>query len=590
MAISSLALTCKMSVSNWFNKRTLKKSEQEKLPCPTSFDDLFKSLSKENSLLLKTYLQSKIKNSIKDVEEYVLTNQSSLIKNQPSNFQKKLAKDSLEKDLRTVIKSLVFLAEADLTKAIDPKQFNSNIKSNVDSEGQRLIDHSLHLTQHPAPEAYTNFLNDERKIPGHWDENAGISPKLVHEIKGYNHPEHGYVNYSSPKTFMTKPYHQAVDSEFVGMTHFPTGGWATMTTKDLYHAGGIGDLVEDVSVHEHEGTPVTVHRFTPNAETIFYHRSEYKQPNMEHLPVKQIAVMDYLTNNTDRHLGNLLVHQHEPGKYKPLAIDHERAFGYGEALRDSLGQYPETPFGYMLFGGLNRALDHVNITDHSDLTGWWKEKGRDIQKTFAKNLSSIKDDSIRKHLYDNFMSRWNRMDSWVDHVNKHNIHSEPDAWGDFEEAPIKKFKQPLNQKFFDSLPKNPKDAIATIYDVVNRKHQLSSRSLNQKQVGQINEAIHNIVKDLDPQQLADIYKSSKGNPHWNSDGVKSHFSKLNVRPIILNHLYNPESYQDGTPAYKLNHIQAISDIIDSDPKSNAIARAHSDKLKGIMVKHTKGAA
>jgi hypothetical protein len=580
-----------MSITKWAQKRSLQKSKQEKFSCPNSLSELFKSLSKDNAILLKSFLQSRTKNKLEDVEAYALKKDSSLIKSQPSNFQKKNIQESLEKDLKTLVKSLVFLAESDLLKGIDPKQFESNIKRNIDSEGQRLIDHSFHANEHPAPEDYRSFLSSSRVIPGHWDEEQGISPKLVHSVKGYDHPEHGYINFIEPKTFMTKPYHQAVDSEFIGATHFPTGGWATITTKDLYHAGGIGDLVENVSVHEHDNTPVTVHSFNPKAESILYHRSGYKENNMKHLPVKQIGIMDYLTNNTDRHAGNLLVYEYEPGQYKPLAIDHERAFGYGESLASSQNKnHPETPFHYMMNGGLGIAHEHVELTDHSDVIDWWKEKGKNIQKAFAKNLSSIKDESIRKHLYDNFMSRWNRMDEWVNHVEKNGLKTEHKAWSDFEDTPIKKFKQPLNQKFFESLPKNPKDAISTIYDVVNRKFEIDGKPLNQKQIAQVSEAIHNIIKNLDPQQLADIYRSSKGNPHWNSDGIKAHFSKLNVRPIIMNHLYNPELYQDGTPAYKLNHIQAISDIIDSDPEANPIARAHSDKLKGILVKHRKGAA
>lgn len=587
-----------MNLKKWAEKRSLQTPQLEKIELPRSFSDLLSSLDKETSILLKSYLSEKSHIKIEDLEKCLTQKafKDALIKKQPSAFHRKLTEEKIYKSAKQVAEALYYLSARDLSKAIHPEEFKASVVDQVDKDAPRWLDHKDQMAKFPANQNFVAFTKHPDNISSTVPKHDGISSKMVHELW------HDYTG-AKPKElagtehFMTKPYHQKVESQTNHLNHFPQGGWSTMTTKALFNAGNIGHLAEDVGVHEHEGTPITVHKFHPKADIIWNHQGGEIDP----LQIHQIGVMDYLTNNVDRHAANLMSYPMENGKSNILAIDHERNFGYNQSMNDQEGwsgaesKIQETPFDYMgNLGGLTAANQYTPEAktgqnfNYKPLADWWSKNGMKIQKEMATQLGSIKDSAVRKHIYDNFMNRWDRMNDWADNAKKTGHYSGVETEQLFEPAQMKKFKQPVNKKILETLPKNPKDALSAIYDIVNRKHDYN-KGLNGKQVSQLSGVVKDIVNKMSPEEISDVYNSSKENHNWNKAGRK-HVADLHIRNVIMEHLYHPEGFTGHAPAYKLNHMKAIADAIDSNPSSNEIEKQHSDKLKGIIERTVRGAA
>jgi hypothetical protein len=428
----------------------------------------------------------------------------------------------------------------------------------------------------PAHANYVNFIkHPEKQNSKYFDE--GISPKLVHTHTVQYLSNKKTKKLSSPETYMAKPYHPVNDE--TDMTDFPLHGWATIATKSLFNAAGIGHLCEDVSVHEHENHPFTVHKFKNNADPIFERQYEIGEHNINPLHIHQIGVMDYLTNNLDRHLGNLLIYK-EKGNTVPLAIDHERSFAYKDSLEDVDYDEPETPFGYLKSHGLN-ALSNISqnqISSHKPLVDWWKKNGMKIQKQLANQVSHIKDPAIRKHVYNNFISRWERMDEWANFIDKNYLYNDEFAHEHFNPALIKQFKQPINKEIFSSLPKNPRDAVSAVFDVANRKAMLSPREKKY-----LTNLFDGLIDKMSPKEMADVYKAGMSNPNWDHPGLTS------INNMIFDHLVKPKEYNKNKKAYKLNHIKSIVDTIDESQGDHTVHKLIGKKLEKLMGKATRKA-
>lgn len=572
-------------LKNWLKKRENQTAVSEPVVVPNSIKDFLFSLDQETHILVKSFLQEKLSMDLEEVERLIKNpaELENLVKSQASGLHKKIAEEKLLKNAKQLCEALYYLSEKDLKKAIDPEDFKQNVMPHIDKNGKNIVSHKNQIQQFPAHPEYLNMLKDSstfKAIP--FEE--GISAKMIHKKRGYTDKDGVFVSVSDPKkhsTFMTKPYHPVNDD--TDLTRFPLHGWATMATKALFNAGKIGHLCEDVGVHEHEGHPVTVHKFNNNAEMIGDTRGDHK---IDPLQVHQIGAMDYLANNLDRHLGNLLVHKDEKGKSHLLGIDHERNFVYQDLYGDMDYDIAETPFGYSSIRGLSRASSLSDLDQPMrPFVDWWKKNGMNIQKEFAKQTGHISDPAVRKHVYDNFMGRWERMDDWAKQADKKATYRHLYDDESFESAPIKQFKQPINQKILNALPKNPRDAVSALYDVANRPNQL-----NVSQAGQVTETLKHIVSKMSPEEIADVYKTSLENPHWDIFGNKQ-IPKL--RSIILDHLLKPEEYHKNKPLYKLNHIKAVADAIDSLPeehKKGLIQKQQAKKLRALINKVARKAA
>lgn len=344
----------------------------------------------------------------------------------------------------------------DLEKAAHPNELRK-LKNKTDPKAPDLVDTANHAQQTPDPN-YVNFLNHP-KVQRGLTNIEGISAKMVHKV--------------GDDTFMAKPYHKKVESATKGMNPLPISGWSTMATKNLFHAAGIGHLCEDVSFHEHSGIPMTVHKFASYTDDFLSPSFKRHVLNYEiESQAKKIAVMDFLTNNLDRHAGNVMFRPSK-GIYNLLAIDHERGFQYNKSLAQHRGiNFAETPKPYLYKTGLSHAVLSSSFQDEDSYMpegqttkDWWRANKDNVLNSFNKDIESIKDPHTKNHIKMNFMERWN----WM------NEHSDPDRFGFFEDGPqfvrmLKERRPKTDYKaIIRNLPQAPHEAVRAIDSLFGQK-------------------------------------------------------------------------------------------------------------------------
>jgi GNAT superfamily N-acetyltransferase len=195
--------------------------------------------------------------------------------------------------------------------------------------------------------------------------------------------------------------------------------------------------------------PALVIHMQPGVETsrTALMSTQYERPLLpvEHRQqLKKIGLMDFLTNNLDRHGDNLL--WDEEGK-KFLAVDHSRSFQYKAADKgfsrppgtrqqnpygpdDKLRNYfensalgtldpqvgpgqPNIDYGerrreQFLWENYDRYLD-----EWQPVMGWWEKNRQPIRDTMAKRLPMIQDGSVREHVARNFERRARMLDEYA---------------------------------------------------------------------------------------------------------------------------------------------------------------------------------
>jgi len=212
-----------------------------------------------------------------------------------------------------------------------------------------------------------------------------------------------------------------------------------MTSQALYHAGGIGDLHQKVHVANHPvpinskptEVPAIVIHMEPDYETAYNRSTRYDAKPADHESNKEAAkkmfLMDYLSNQSDRHEGNLMLHK-ETGK--PMAIDNAQSFYYGGPPRSSvLGGPPDWYKHFISFyhGDVygSNALEALapfegrpgSGDDYNDFfrgaLDWWKEQSPKIQGEFANRLSLIQDPVHKEKVRKGFNDRAAMLDKWA---------------------------------------------------------------------------------------------------------------------------------------------------------------------------------
>ena len=378
---------------------------------------------------------------------------------------------------------------------------------------------------------------------------------------------------------MIKPYHAKHDVHSSAL--FPISGWATTTTKALYNAANIGKLCEDVSVDQHDNIPVTVHKFAKDMEPL----SKSESYDLNPFDVHAIGVMDYLTNNLDRHSGNLLVSKkpYPSGRKGLLAIDHDQNFQYVRNLShmpyaNDSGK-SESPAAYLSSKALQTANNSAkkNFVSHAELADWWKDHSAKIKEAFIKHIPHIKEDNLRKHVHNNFMHRWDNMNKWVNRIVESG-ESNHEQMDNFPETKLSAYKHPkLDSAIIQKLPKSPKDAVGALYEIAGRR-----KSLNHRQTGAIKEAMLNKIKEMSPEESADFLVSAINNPHWNSGSINQ--SNISPLDIFEQFLKEPETFANNRPVYRLNHINAVEAKLES-LHDNSFKEIQAKKLvKGIKQK------
>ena len=362
--------------------------------------------------------------------------------------------------LTDLTKSLSYLRANVLSKAFDPIGIE-DIKAGHTPKLEGLVNSIGHFQ-------LANPVFDEYKqtdtSPDVLDriDVKGVSPKMVHQLK-------------SGTTAMAKPYHREVE-DWSEATAMPIYGWATLANRALYEAGNIGHLCENVQAYSHEGVPVTVHPFEDDVQECVYGKpfsAKAKLPKKHGMAIQQIALMDYLTQNVDRHSSNFMWHR----KTKmPLAIDHERSFQYYDHERatsapQTIAKIMEHMISYPTSDQRATVLKGL---DSRSLAMWWTKHKDAIRNQLMVHVQHINNDSYREHIMHNFDQRFNHLNQWVAQDASHSLWT-PNEFGPhytevenkriFKHKPLKAPRKPRQPKpslkqlqvLKDAMPNIPTD-------------------------------------------------------------------------------------------------------------------------------------
>jgi hypothetical protein len=307
----------------------------------------------------------------------------------------------------------------ELAKAIHERYFG-DIDAGTDEGAADMVDHSHHLFENPPEhqplvDEYHDDIHGPAEVHPDMNRIGGMSPKLV--VKSTNHK------------WMLKPYHEALDEGAYSYCHVPIMGWSEMASQALYHAGGIGHLHQKVHVTEHETeprkkSPMVVIHLDPHATqpvATMMDQTHTRLTPGAYQDAAKIGLMDFLTNNNDRHRHNM---HYVPPEFsispvsRLLAIDNGRAFQYKAPNRHQSSWKNNDHFFFYLSDspamrqlnalgmGTNetrrRVHDYENVRPALD---WWKENREAITGEFSNQLKSIKNQRLSGFLHRNFHAR-----------------------------------------------------------------------------------------------------------------------------------------------------------------------------------------
>jgi hypothetical protein len=361
-------------------------------------------------------------------------------------------------------KSKLFFPYLPLAKAFKKGALNL-IKMNHHEPATHLFDNSGHFGTSTADPEYISAATDKGVNAQELDpegietkndsddyshtKDMGVSPKLLHNIG------------STPKkqkTYMTKPYHREPEDWDLHRTIMPIMGWSTVTNHALYNAGNIGHLCEKIQTHTLNGIHVTVHPFEKGVKEPAWHGAPFSYGTHEHmdqipkeavLATQQIAVMDFLTHNTDRHGANIL---YRDKTKMPVAIDHERSFQYRhEKAMSPVETYNNMSHHILGYRTDGNREEYFKKHGQKDLYHWWNQNRDNIVKELQKHAGYIKSDTARNHIVSNFMNRVAAMDKWALTGGKHDLFSGDTYMGSDYEVEHKDMDVPKYADEFDAL-------------------------------------------------------------------------------------------------------------------------------------------
>ena len=320
-----------------------------------------------------------------------------------------------------------FFQKVTLGMALDP---NTEIKleEGTDSTSKNTVDQDPHQSSHPLPDELLPLYSDTTVYPEIDSAKSGNSTKTIHDF-----PIDG-----QEQRVMTKPYFATPQNK--SWIDHSTQGWSTLASRSIYDAAGVGDISEKVFAHAHKDTPVVVHQFGKNYNSVYdLVDQKNKSPNLVNSPiqksidplqVKQIATMDFLMGNNDRHSNNLMISdsKNKSGYNSLLAIDHDNNFQYIKPLNslkmdDESLNLEDSPRTYLERSALNTALEASPTQNKTreDLYEWWVSNADAIKNSFDEQLSHIKDEDVKDHVQKNFERRFQMIQKWADPDQKHSF-------------------------------------------------------------------------------------------------------------------------------------------------------------------------
>lgn len=333
------------------------------------------------------------------------------INNKPIHFKYNFDFDQLETPTEST--EPLAASEKSIKKAIDEKSFNklfNNHNKALSGYNEPIIDHEAHISY--FNKSHQHFLDNVLYSPEQIKPISpkklniyGISPKVLYKVKS---PEAN----DQEDTYMIKPYHLPNERSLRSKNKYPIRGWASLTTKKLFDAAGMGHMAEDIAPHVYKGVPIIISKFTKPTENRQEMLPEYSQLDSKKLYNNlKIAVIDYLTNNQDRHFGNILYFN-----TKPVAIDHDRNFQYIKKRKDPGSNFNNFVTPALTFNrNHNQIINFLNKNPEisSNINSWWEDHGESILNEFNKNLEFLKDPHLKEVISKNFTDRWNYINDYL---------------------------------------------------------------------------------------------------------------------------------------------------------------------------------
>lgn len=400
--------------------------------------------------------------------------------------------------------------------AVQPQDWEK-VEQSHEEDLSSIIERTPHFEGYPMPEEYQHLFSGDETYEGAGPI-EGLSKKMVHDLPVGEDTER----------LMTKPYHPAPLRK--SWIENPTQGWATLASKAIYNAADLGDISEKVYTHSHQDVPVVVHHFSKGYNSVYDLVDEKnKNPDLTNAPIQrsvnplqvmQIAVMDFLMGNNDRHSNNLMVsdHKDQQGYHSLLAIDHDNNFQYVKPLssislrektRDltkPTGIEADSPANFVQKSALGTALKAAPATEKKTrklFHDWWVEHADGIRSAFEQQSQQITDPDIKEHIQKNFDRRFQMIQKWSEPDTENNFEST----GFFDESyphvarivPKPKTPAEVVKQIKARMPTNdPASAIKVIAEAFKKPRE---KKVTKKLVDLFN----SLVDDLHALDLVDLY-------------------------------------------------------------------------------------
>lgn len=258
-------------------------------------------------------------------------------------------------------------------------------------------------TKPHVPDWYAHMVESPKQYRGiKTGPYGGVSNKALHSVRD--------------EIVMAKPYHRGSTGLF---------GWTSVVVPKMFQAAHEGHLCDQVGVHPNDGRPITVHKFDTTAKTNYDAVNDAREGGPMWTPHRQdfakIAMMDFLTDQRDRHSGNVMLRDIK-GTHYPMAIDNERAFLYHQMTHDgpieesSLAMHwaPNRHWAAVLGQAANTWDKDLDFTDIRPLQNWWKSSKDKIRQALVEHLDQVKDEKTRQFILSNFDARSKALSSGME--------------------------------------------------------------------------------------------------------------------------------------------------------------------------------
>ena len=223
------------------------------------------------------------------------------------------------------------------------------------------------------------------------------------------------------------------------------------------------------------------------------------------------------------------------------------------------------------------ASDNMWST-HAPLVDWWSEHGQKIKDEMENQVGSIKDKDLREHVRDNFTNRWHKMNNWANALKAdpegNDMYDVDSLHNSFEDTRNSVMHAPrITDKQLRALPKNKRDALTAISDIVNKKGKLTPR-----QRSLLASAVQRNISAMTPEEAGETFRSLAENPYLETNAIRNE-PDIDPRNQMLRH-FTDAWHPDGP---KLAHMAAIADAIDGlPPHKKEILKWWAERLRSMI--------